>query len=149
MQFNNKEIVRRLYKELWNERNLQVAEELLSESHALADPILSGSSVGPSAYLGHVQRLIAAFPDLRFHIDELIGEKDKVVVAWVVSGTHKGAIFGFAPSNKKISVSGISIHHLAHGKILDSQAAWDFYCLMQQIGVVPGLKIDAHAVGSH
>ena len=148
MTFNNKEIVRRLYKEIWNERKLQVAQELLSDTHALADPTLSGSSVGPSAYLAQVHKLVGAFPDLRFHIDELICEKDKVVVAWVANGTHKGSMLGAAPTNKKISINGISIHHLANGKILDSQAVWDVYSLMQQTGLIPGVKSEAHAASS-
>ncbi len=148
MPFNNKEIVRRLYKEVWNERKFQVAEELLSKTHALADPTLGGSSVGPSAYLGQVKRLISAFPDLRFHIDELICEKDKVVTSWVASGTHKGEMLGLAPSNKKVSITGITIHQLANGKILDSQAVWDALCLMQQIAPSSAAKAEVHAVTS-
>lgn len=145
MTQSNKEIVRRLYKEVWNERKLQVTEELLSKTHALIDPTLTGSSVGPDAYLGQVHRLTSAFPDLRFHIDELLGEKDKVAVSWTASGTHRGAIFGCPPSNKKISLTGITIHTLANGKILDSQAVWDAYCLVHEIGgtVVP--KMEAHS----
>jgi len=148
MTINNKEIVRRLYKEIWNERKLDVADELLSDTHALADPTLTGSSVGPAAYLAQVHKLVGAFPDLRFHIDELICEKDKVVVAWVASGTHKGSVLGAAPSDRKISINGISIHHLANGKILDSQAVWDVYCLMQQTGMIPELKTKAQVVSS-
>jgi steroid delta-isomerase-like uncharacterized protein len=148
MPFANKELVRRLYKEVWNERKFQVAEELLSKTHALADPTLGGSSVGPSAYLGQVKKLVNAFPDLRFHIDELICEKDKVVVSWVASGTHRGEMLGIVPTNKKVSISGITIHQLANGKILDSLAVWDAYHLMQQLGVLRAEKAEAHAVSS-
>ena len=143
MAINNKEIVRRLYKEMWNERKEHVAHELLSDSHALSDPILTGSSVGPEAYLGQVRQLVGAFPDLRFHIDELLCDKEKVVVSWVASGTHKGSIFGCDPTNRKISIAGITIHHLANGKILDSHAVWDTYCLFKE---VRGWA-EAHTVG--
>lgn len=148
MAFNNKEIVRRLYKEVWNERRFQVAKELLSSTHALVDPIFTGSSVGPPAYLGQAHRLIDAFPDLRFHIDELLCEKDKVVVSWVASGTHRGELMGFPATNRKISITGITIHQLADGKILDSHAVWDAYCLYHQIGAVTMAKPEAHAASS-
>jgi hypothetical protein len=43
MAVNNKEIIRRLYKEVWNERKLHVIDELISKSHALNDPTTEGS----------------------------------------------------------------------------------------------------------
>ena len=38
MAVTNKDVVRRLYREVWNERKLHVIDELLSRSHALLDP---------------------------------------------------------------------------------------------------------------
>lgn len=148
MHSHNKEIVRRLYKEVWNERKFESAVELLSKTHALVDPSLTGSGVGPSVYFGQVQRLVGAFPDLRFHIDELLCEKDKVMVSWVASGTHKGEILGISPTNKKVSITGITIHQLANGKILDSLAVWDALCLLQQLGANPLAKSEQHAFSS-
>ena len=116
MPFHNKEIVRRLYKEVWNERKFEVAEELLSKTHALADPLLSGSSVGPNAYLGQVHKLVNAFPDLRFHIDELICEKDKVAVSWVASGTHTMRTTIGAASTTPIAAASRPLYSSHKGK---------------------------------
>ncbi len=145
MATSNKEVVRRLYKEVWNERKLNVTEEVISKSHALIDPTFTGTAVGPAAYKTQVQRFIAAFPDLRFTVDEYICEKDKVVASWTISGTHKGEIFGIAPTNKKVSVPGITIHQLANGKILDSQAMWDAHGLIVQLGLLQPAKMEARA----
>ncbi len=135
MSAANKDVVRRLYKEFWNDRKLEVAEEIISKSHALNDPTLTGSAVGPAAYKTQVQRFVTAFPDLRFHVEDCICEKDKVVATWTISGTHKGEIFGVAPTNKKISIPGITVHQLSDGKILDSQTVWDALGLIGQLGV--------------
>ena len=145
MPIGNKDVVRRLYKEVWNERKLEVADEVISQSHALNDPTFSGSEVGPAAYKTQVRRFVAAFPDLRFSVEEYICEKDKVVASWTITGTHKGEVFGMAPTNKKISVAGITIHHLAGGKILDSQAIWDVQCVMVQLGVSRPVYMEARA----
>ena len=43
----------------------------------------------------------------------------------------------FPATNKKVSVDGITIHHIAAGKIMDSYSNWDALGMMQQLGVVP------------
>jgi steroid delta-isomerase-like uncharacterized protein len=149
MSTENKSIVRRLYEEVWNERKLDVVDELISPSHALHDPNVTGSQIGPDAYQRHVARITTAFSDLHFIIEDIICEKDKLVVSWIVSGTHKGEYEGIPPTDKKISVEGITIHHIASGKILDSYASWDGLGLMRQLGHVPPLGKTIVAGGSH
>jgi steroid delta-isomerase-like uncharacterized protein len=134
MSTKNKHIVRRLYEEVWNERKLDVVDELISPSRALHDPNVSGSQIGPDAYKQQVAPFTTAFPDLHFAIEDIFSEKDKLVVSWMISGTHKGEYEGIPPTDKKISVDGITINYLANGKILDSYVSWDALGLMRQLG---------------
>ena len=136
---DNKAIVRRLYDEAWNKRKLEVVSQIVSPSHALQAPTLSGSSVGPEAYKGQISLFLAAFPDLRFAVEETVAEKEKVVARWTFSGTHKGKFMGVPATNKKVSVDGITIHYFAGGKIMDSFTNWDALGMMQQLGAVPPL----------
>ena len=140
MPTDNKAIVRRLYEEVWNKRRLDVVEELISPSHALNDPIVSGSQTGPELYKRRVVEFTASFPDLRFTIEDMIAEKGKVVVCWTISGTHKGEFMDIPATGKKVSVEGITIHHIANGKILDSYARWDALGLLRQLGDVSPLR---------
>jgi SnoaL-like polyketide cyclase len=64
---DNKAIVHRLYEEVWNKRKFEVVDELISPSHPLNDPIVSGSQTGPEFYKRRVAELTTSFPDLRFH----------------------------------------------------------------------------------
>ena len=137
MPTENKTIIRRLYEEVWNERKLEVVDELISPSHALHDPIASGSHVGPESYKRRVVELTTGFPDLCFTIEDTIAEREKFVVSWSISGTHKGVYMEIPATGRKISVEGITIHHIRNGKILDSCAVWDALGLMRQIGVIP------------
>jgi steroid delta-isomerase-like uncharacterized protein len=139
MSAANKAIVQRLYEEVWNRRKLEVIKEIISPSHALQAPNLSGSSIGPEAYKRNVLAFLAGFPDLRWSIEDTIAEKDKVVACWTISGTHKGDYLGIPATNKKVSVEGITIHNVAGGKIMDSYSNWDVLGMMQQLGVVPPL----------
>jgi steroid delta-isomerase-like uncharacterized protein len=137
MSTESKAIVRRLYQEVWNKRKIAVVDELLSASHALHDPTASGSQVGPGVYKGRVTELTTALPDLHITIEDLIVEGDKVAACWTISGTHQGEFMEISATGKKVSLEGITIHHLRNGKILDSFARWDVLGLMRQIGAAP------------
>ena len=137
MSTENRAIVRRFYEEVWNQRKLDVVDELISPSHALLDPITSGSQAGPELYKRRVVELTTAFPDLSFTVEDTIAEGEKLVVSWIFSGTHQGEFMEIPATGKKISVEGITIHHIRNGKILDSYARWDALGLMRQLGVIP------------
>jgi steroid delta-isomerase-like uncharacterized protein len=132
----NKAIVRRLYQEVWNERKLEVVDQLLSASHALNDPVVSGSQVGPELYKRRVVELTTSFPDLCFTIEDTIAEGEKIVACWTISGTHQNEYMGIPATGRKISLEGITIHHIRNKKILDSYARWDVLGLMRQLGAI-------------
>jgi steroid delta-isomerase-like uncharacterized protein len=146
MLLDNKAIIRRLYEEVWNKRRLEVVDELISPSHALNDPIVSGSQTGPEFYKRRVVELTTSFPDLCFTIEDMISEKGKVGVSWLISGTHQGEFMDIPATGSKISVEGITIHHITNGKILDSHARWDALGLLRQLGDVSPLRQTAASV---
>jgi len=136
MSAENKAIIRRLYEEVWNKRKLEVVNEIVSPSHALQAPNVRGSAVGPDAYKRQVALFLAGFSDFRWTVEDLIAEENKVVACWTISGTHRGEYMGVPATNRKVSVGGMTIHHLSHGKIIDSYSNWDALGMMQQLGVV-------------
>jgi len=139
----HKEVFGRLYHSVWNQRRLEFIDKIIAKSHALGDPTVSGGAVGPAAYRRQVERFLKGVPDLKFNIDETVSEKDKLVVVWTVSGTHRGEFLGIPATNKKVSFSGITINQIADGKILESTVLWDVLSLMQQLGIAIPLKLDA------
>jgi steroid delta-isomerase-like uncharacterized protein len=139
MSAENKAIIRRLYGEVWNGRRLDLISEIISPSHALHDNNASGSSIGPEAYKTQVNRFLSGFPDLRFSIDDMVAEDEKLVVSWNIAGTHRGEFMGIPATNKKISVDGITINHIVNGKIIDSYINWDALGMLQQLGLAPAL----------
>jgi predicted ester cyclase len=130
MLLDNKAIVRRLYEEVWNKRRLEVVDELISPSHGLNDPIVSGSQ---------------SFPDLRFTIEDLLPKRGKSVSLGLFLALTKASSWTFLPGCK-ISVEGITIHHITTGKILDSHARWDALGLLRQLGDVSSVIQTAASV---
>lgn len=137
MPTDNKSIVRRMYEEVWNKRNLEAAKELIAPSHAVQLFDAADSGVGPEAYVQNVVQFVRAFPDLQFTILDMVAEKEKVVAYWNISGTHKGEFRGIARTGKKVSVDGITIIQLADGRIMDSYVSMDMWGMMQQLGAIP------------
>jgi predicted ester cyclase len=82
----------------------------------------------------------AAFPDLRFTVEDQVAEGDKVVTRWSSEGTHKGELMGIAPTGKHAAgVTGISIDRYLDGKFVEGWANWDTLGLMQKLGVIPAV----------
>jgi len=139
MSADNKALVRRLYLELWNQRKPGLADELFAPSHAFNDPYITGAAIGPEMYKRQYTRFLTGFPDLRFTIEDMVSENDKVVVSWIISGTHNGEFMGVPATGKKVSITGITINSLGNGKILDSNVVYDALDLFKQLGVAPSV----------
>ena len=60
------------------------------------------------------------FTDLKFSIEEQIGQRNKVVTRWTITGIHKGEFLGIAPTGKSVKATGISISKITNGKIVES-----------------------------
>jgi steroid delta-isomerase-like uncharacterized protein len=131
----HKELFGRLYHSIWNERRLEFIEHVIAETHAISDPTVAGGAVGPAAYRRQVERFLTGLPDLHFEVDDTITEKDKLVVYWTITGTHRGEFLGVPPTNKQVSFSGITINQIRNGKIIESTVIWDGLGLLEQFGI--------------
>jgi steroid delta-isomerase-like uncharacterized protein len=78
---------------------------------------------------------LTGLPDLHFDVDDTITEKDKLVVYWTITGTHRGEFLGVPATNKKVSFSGITINQIRDGKIIESTVIWDGLGLLEQFGI--------------
>ena len=67
----------------------------------------------------------------------MIAEGDKVVTRISAYGTQTGELFGIPPTGKQGSMSGIAIHRVVNGKIVEHWSEVDNLGVMQQLGVVP------------
>lgn len=131
----NKAVVRRFITEVWNERNLGVMPELFTADSVLHDP--SGDVVGPAAFETYNRRYLDAFPDLRYDIEDMVAEGDRVSFRARMRGTHEGEFMGFEPTGRGFDAEGIIIARLKDGKIAERWASYDALGMMRQLGVLP------------
>src|SRR5215208_508318 len=121
----NKVLVRREQAELWNHTgDLEAAEELFAP-----DRVEDAKQEAASVRRG--------FPDLESTIEDLIAERDKVVVHWRAKATHQGEYMGIPPTGNRVNVRGISIYRIEGGLIAESWGVSEDLGLMRQIGAIP------------
>ncbi len=135
----NKNVVRRLFEEVWNNGNLPVADQLFAPNYVHHDPSTPDVGRGPESEKKRATLYRTAFPDLRLTAEDIIAEGETVVARWSCRGTHKGDLSGIAPTGKQFDISGITIVRLDNGKMVEGFVNWDALGLMQHLGVVPQL----------
>jgi steroid delta-isomerase-like uncharacterized protein len=140
MPSQNREIVHKLFNDLFNKGNLAVADEIIAANHLHHDPATPDFGKGPDGQKQIVTLYRKAFPDLLFTIDQIIDADDFVTTRYTSTGTHKGELRGIAPTNKAIKVEGVVINRISRGRIAESWVNWDALGLMEQLGVVTALE---------
>ena len=136
----NKKTVMLYYNEAWNNRNYEIINQTHHKNwihHDSSNPHdLEG---GAETNILALKELVKAFPDVNIKIEDIIGENDKVVVRFLVTGTHLGQFGSLSPTKKQINLEGYVTHRLVDGKIIEDWAVRDTYGLLIQLGVIdPG-----------
>ena len=137
MPEDSKGITRRLIEEAYNDGRLETVDELFAADAVAHDPALQQDIVGTLALREMIGAFRQGFPDLALLIEDQIADADRVVVRWVVRGTHTGDLWGIAATGKEVTVTGTTTYRFSQGRIAESWANWDTIGLMQQLGVVP------------
>ncbi len=145
MSEENKAVVRRFYEELWNNRDLSVADEIISPD-CLTHQLQSGAvSVGvprnPRAVKAHIRDWLIGFPDLHFDVEQMIAEGDRVMSQSVMHGTHRGVWLGIQPTGKKVSIRLAVSHRIVNGKIVEDWVLVEALGFFQQLGLLPATEV--------
>ena len=142
MSESNKAMARRVMEEAWSQGKLEVVDELISADCRLHDPVFPSLGPGTENLKGHISMCRSAFPDLRFTIDDVIAERNEVVIHWTGHCTHRGTFLGIPPTNREASVSGTSIYRIDGAKIVETWSDWNLLTLMEQLGVAAAPKAE-------
>ena len=115
----NKDLMRRVYEEMWNGGNPALAVEIFAQ---------------PEGVERFVSQFLPSFPDLQHTVEEMIVDGDRVAVRFSAHGTHTGAWMHFAPTGKSIHYTGVTWARIAGAKIIEHHTWWDKAGLIEQIG---------------
>jgi steroid delta-isomerase-like uncharacterized protein len=134
---DNKALVRRLYEEVFNHRKLALVDELCTTNHVFHNP--PTTLQGREEFKQLLSLYITAFPDARFTVEDQIAEGDRVASRYTFRGTHHGELMGIPPTDKQVTVTGITINRIVNGKSEEGWLNFDALGMLQQLGVNPAM----------
>jgi steroid delta-isomerase-like uncharacterized protein len=125
-------IVRRFYDEVFNEKNLDLADALIAptfKNHA-APPDMQD---GPEGIKALVNLLYEIFPDDRHDIEDIFAAGDRVAVRSLHHGTQRGVYFGLPASGKHVSQEEMHIIRMEGGRLAEHWGVRDDLGFRQQM----------------
>lgn len=116
----NREIARRFIEEVWNNGDLAAAEALLAPSLVNHDP--DGHTTDHAGFVEFIGKTREQLPDIRFTIEDMIAEEDKVATRVTIHATQSTS---GAEAAQPVAWSGIGIVRVADGRIVEQWADTD------------------------
>jgi predicted ester cyclase len=137
----NKDVVTRHFLELWP-GDYSVADEIYST--ACVGHVLGTTVTGyPKREVDGIKEQRAGMSNMEVEIEDQFADGDRVLTRWTTSGTNTGPIFGNPPTGRDVSVTGMHVHRLEDGRIVEVWSQADLFSLMQQLGMLPTLEPSA------
>jgi steroid delta-isomerase-like uncharacterized protein len=130
----SKKLVLQLY-ELLNQGDAESTGDLVSEQYVEHDP-LPGQGTGRDGVVDRFSMIVSALAP-HFTIDDVVAERDKVVVRWTNAGTHVGDFAGIPATGRSFTIAGIDIYRVADGSICEHWHVIDQLSMLGQLGLLP------------
>jgi predicted ester cyclase len=130
---------RRAVLQLYDAFNLQQPD--LLDSAVTPDwndiPLAPGQGPGPDGLKPIIRMFVAAFPDVHITVHDLVQLPGKIAVRGEITGTHRGELFGIAPTGKPVSFRIFEFHELDGARVTTTWHMEDWFGLFNQLGQFP------------
>jgi steroid delta-isomerase-like uncharacterized protein len=133
MSHDNKALTRRWFDEVWNNRRIDVAGEMIHDDATAFGLAERGQAMTLDGFRSFFDRFVGAFPDLRIVVDDVIADGDRTACRLRATGTHAGPNLGVPPTGRPVEFSAIVWTRWQDGKIAQSWNEFDAWGLMGQI----------------
>lgn len=116
---------------VYNEQNLDLWNEAMAPDYVghINGQDIPNRDVGK----GFIEALLTAFPNINYTVEDSLEVGNKVVSRWTATATHSGDLFGMPPTNKDVTMLGITIFRIENGQIAELWDVWDQHGMMEQL----------------
>ena len=128
----NKALVRRYIDDVWHGGQPVTAFFAPHYRRYLAPslPPLTGAEQG-----ARITGFRAAFPDLRFTMEDMVAEGDRVAFRATLRGTHQGPFRGLAPTGRTVAIAVLDVVRVEEGRFTEHWGGPDLLDTLRQLGV--------------
>ncbi|MGB8435103.1 MAG: ester cyclase [Burkholderiales bacterium] len=127
-----KATVRLFYDEMWNKADKRRIPEIFHPDFRFRGS-LGSELVGHDQFGGYVDDVVRALPDFVCKTLEMTEEDDRVVARMLFHGSHRGVLFGYAPTGKRVSWHGSAHFKFRHDKVEELWVLGDVHGLRQAL----------------
>jgi steroid delta-isomerase-like uncharacterized protein len=120
----------------WNAHDPDGVAAVFAEDAVTRDAGSPTVDRGRDAVRERAARLLAAFPDLRLERIDLVVDGNRHADRWVLTGTHRGELFGIPPTGRAVRVEGATFTIMNEdGLVAEDHHFVDIAGLLNQLGV--------------
>ncbi|MFA5892084.1 MAG: ester cyclase [Actinomycetota bacterium] len=133
-----RDLIPRFYKEVMENGNLDVIDELLAPDF-VEHTLPPGSSYEPTreGVKNLIRDLTTGFSSLSIEVHDVIAQGDVAACRVTMNGTHSGEFMGLPATGKRISWDSCDWIRVHNGKAVEHWAVDDNLTMLQQLGVIP------------
>ena len=108
------DLVKLFYEQLWNQKNFEIANEILDEQINFRGS-LGSAMVGRAKVCEYVKDVTTALANYHCDIQELVVEGEKASAKVLFKGIHVGEFMGYEPTHKEVSWFGKAFFESQNG----------------------------------
>lgn len=131
----NMELVRRITEDGLNGGDVSFLDEVFAPDYVVHARDLD-LPPGPGGFARAVAFWRSSFPDFHCHIDQLLADGEYVTNRFSTTGTHTGPLGPIPPTHRSFAVSGVDLHRVVEGRVVESWISDDMPRILMEIGLV-------------
>jgi steroid delta-isomerase-like uncharacterized protein len=119
----------------WNAHDADAVARVFAEDAVVLEAGTEAEARGRDAIRARAAMLFAAFPDFRLERIELVVDGERHADRWVMTGTHRGELFGLAPTGRRVRVEGATFTRMgSDGLVAQDVHFSNMASLLAQLG---------------
>lgn len=131
------DLARRYLEACYNDADYQTVEELAAPAFSVYYPAMQREVKGVAEWSEFLRAIRVGLPDLYVAYEHLATQKGTAVFSWETRGTHSGEFLCIAPTGRQVQWTGLTVVHVANGRILREWGEEDELSQLRQLGVIP------------
>jgi predicted ester cyclase len=135
---DNKALVRRLFDEVVNKTDLTALDDMIDPAMVLTPDLPRG----PEGMKAVVTWLHSVFTNLRYTVEDLVADDDKVAVRLSGKGIQVGEYNGYPGTGKPVAYTEMIFFRIVNQKMQEWWVLPDRFDILQQTGALPVPSID-------
>jgi len=128
-----KQVVQQVFEKLWNQGDTSAADQILADNYVAHIADIPSPINSADEFKQFVALFRALSPGIWFTIEDQVAEGDKVATRWSARLQTSGSPAAESAAEGTL-VTGMSMHKMTNGKLVESWDNWDSMTAFQSMG---------------